>query len=84
MINTKSEIERKQVPQGYVRCDFFIVTHRIIIYDVIGGLLTSMNNNLSSSKIIWVYPTDRRTDETSYDAQSYQKRKVLNDEDDHE
>jgi len=25
----------KQVPRGYIRCDYFIVTHYIIDYDVI-------------------------------------------------
>ena len=27
--------EQKQVPRGYIRCDFFIVTHCITVYDVI-------------------------------------------------
>ena len=27
-------ISEKQVPRGYITCDYFIVTHRIIDYDI--------------------------------------------------
>ena len=39
--NDQNKCERKkekQVPRGYIRCNYFIITHRIIAYDVIWWL----------------------------------------------
>ena len=64
----------KQVPQGYIRCDYFIVTH----YDVIWLLFTLINGHIRCSKITrdrrtygptdgpTDLRTDGRTDTTSY------------------
>ena len=41
----------EQVPRGYIRCDFFIVTHCVIIFDVISELSTLRNGVFRRSKI---------------------------------
>ena len=48
----------KQVPRGYIRCDYFIVTRYIIVCDVHWWDFTFKNGRIRRSKI----SQDRRTD----------------------
>ena len=57
-----SEEKREQVPRGYNRCDYFIVTHCTIVYDTIWWLFTLKNDHLRRSKVTWDRPMDLRTD----------------------
>ena len=60
----------KQVPRGYIRCDYFIVCHCVIVYDVIDKLFTLKSSFFRHLKITRDRPMDLRTygrtDTTSY------------------
>ena len=70
----KTRIKRKQVPQGYIRCDYFIVTHCIIVSDFIWWFLILKNGHICHSKITRGIRKDGPTDMTFYrDAQLHLK-----------
>ena len=63
----------EQVPRGYIRCDYLVVTHCIIVYDI-GRFSTHKNLDFRRLKITrdgrtdgpTDGRTDGRTDTTSY------------------
>ena len=52
----REEKQEKQVPRGYIRCDYFIVTHHAMVF-------TLKNSQIFCSKITGDGRTDGRTDE---------------------
>ena len=59
----------EQVPRGYIRCDFFIVTHCVIVFYVISELSTLRNGVFRGSKIAQDGRTDGRTRISYQDAE---------------
>ena len=54
------------MPRRYIRCDYFIVAHRNIVYVIIQLLSNLKNSIFHRSKITRGIPTDLRTDTTYY------------------
>ena len=60
--NKRVHIINKQIPLGYIRCDYFIVTHCLIDHVCFWWLFTLTNGCIRCSKITRDIQTDRPTD----------------------
>ena len=56
------KVKKKQVAQGYIRCDYFFVTHSIIVNSVIYKASPPSKPAIRLSKMIWDARKDDRSD----------------------